>query len=262
MAAAGIELIRPDWPAPACVQAASTTRLGGFGSGPYASFNLGTQVGDGPRTVDKNRHALGLALGLDTEPRWLNQVHGARVVAAESLAHSASASQGLANSAASVAATGDASITSANETICAIVTADCLPVLFTDRDGQHVAAAHAGWRGLVAGILENTAAAFVARGVSPDKLLAWLGPAIGAEAYEVDAAVVNVLHEGDRAALTQTDTQHWQLDLVTLARLRLAACGVTAVYGGGFCTFTESQRFFSARRDGICGRQATLIWRQ
>jgi len=140
------------------------------------------------------------------------------------------------------------------------MTADCLPVLFTDRAGRHVAAAHGGWRGLVGGILENTVSEFVARGVRPDELMAWLGPTIGPAAYEVDVAVVQALRGDDRAALTPKDPQHWQLDLYELARLRLAACGVDAIFGGDFCTFAEPERFFSYRRDGVCGRQATLIW--
>lgn len=249
MAAADIELIRPDWPAPAHVHAAGSTRVGGFSSGVYASLNLGAHVGDDPRAVEQNRIALGCALGITTTPFWLDQVHGSCVVAAE---------QGTPSMTKSVAA--DASITSVAGTACAIMTADCLPVLFTDRGGRHVAAAHGGWRSLVAGILENTVAAFVARSVLPDKLIAWLGPAIGPSAYEVDTAVVRALRGDDMAALLPTGPEHWQLDLYALARRRLAACGVDAVFGGGFCTRSEPERFFSYRRDGACGRQATLIW--
>ncbi len=251
MAATGIELIRPDWPAPAHVQAVATTRAGGFSNGPYASLNLGTHVGDDPVTVERNRNALGCALGIRTAPCWLDQVHGTRVVDTASVTPSVTKP-----------AAADASIASVAGTTCAIMTADCLPVLFTDRAGGHVAAAHGGWRGLIGGILENTVGAFVARGVQPDELIAWLGPAIGPAAYEVDAAVVKMLHGDDRAALTPTDPEHWQLDLYALARLRLVACGVDAVFGGGFCTFSEPERFFSYRRDGVCGRQATVIWIQ
>ncbi len=245
MAAAGIELIRPDWPAPARVHAASTTRIGGVSDGPYVSLNLGTQVGDDPQAVARNRALLERALALPAPPRWLDQVHGAAVVAADAVN-------------APVAA--DASFTSTAGTVCVIQTADCLPVLFTDRAGGQVAAAHGGWRGLVAGVLEQTIDAFAVRGVAPDRLMAWLGPAIGPAAYEVDAAVVNGLRDGDTAALTRTDATHWQLDLTTLARLRLATRGVTDVFGGDFCTHADSRRFFSYRRDGTCGRQATLIW--
>ncbi len=251
MAAADIELIRPDWPAPVNVQAVATTRVGGYSNGPYASLNLGTHVGDDLRSVEQNRLALRHVLDIKVTSCWLDQVHGTRIIAASSSSVDSSATQPVA---------ADASITSATSTICAILTADCLPVLFADRDGRHVAAVHGGWRGLVAGILENTISAFAARGVSPGELFAWLGPAIGPLEYEVDAAVVKVLGDDDRAALTPTDSEHWQLDLYELARLRLVACGVNAVFGGGFSTFAESERFFSCRRDGVCGRQATLIW--
>jgi YfiH family protein len=245
MAAADIELIRPDWPVPAHVHAASTTRSGGYSSVPYASLNLGTQVGDDPLIVDRNRMLLVDALGYSATPRWLDQVHGTRVVVADEFAENI---------------TADAAITSEQGIACAIMTADCLPVLFADREGRHVAAAHGGWRGLVAGILENTVAAFATRGVSPDELIAWLGPAIGPASYEVDATVVGSLRDEDMSALMQTDPAHWQLDLYELARLRLAACGVDAVFGGDFCTVSEPEWFFSYRRDGVCGRQATLIW--
>jgi len=249
MAAADIELIRPDWPAPANVHAVATTRIGGFSSGPYASLNLGAHVGDDPHSVEQNRKELVQVLGIQAAPCWLDQVHGTDVVAVESVTPKVTSP---------IAA--DASITSVKGITCAIMTADCLPVLFTDRDGRHVAAVHGGWRGLVAGILENTVAAFSARGVSPDELLAWLGPAIGPLEYEVDVAVVTALGDKDYVALTPTDSEHWQLNLYELARLRLAGCGVHAVFGGGFCAFAEPERFFSYRRDGVCGRQATLIW--
>jgi YfiH family protein len=245
MAAAALELIRPDWPAPAHVQAVSTTRTGGFSTGPYASLNLGTHVGDDPDAVERNRMFLVDALDYAATPRWLDQVHGNEVVIADECVMNTAA---------------DASMTAAQGIACTIMTADCLPVLFTDRDGRYVTAAHGGWRGLVVGILENTVAAFAARGASPDELIVWLGPAIGPAAYEVDATVVGSLRDEDKNALMQTDPAHWQLDLYELARLRLAACGVDAVFGGDFCTVSEPERFFSYRRDGVCGRQATLIW--
>jgi polyphenol oxidase len=251
MAAADIELIRPDWPAPANVHAVATTRVGGYSSGPYASLNLGTHVGDDPQSVERNRLAVSHVLEVRAVTCWLDQVHGARIIAVPSSTEGAPVTQPVA---------ADASITSATGMICAIMTADCLPVLFTDRNGRHVAAVHGGWRGLVAGILENTISAFAARGVSPGELCAWLGPAISPFEYEVDAAVVKVLRGDDQAALTPAGPEHWQLDLYKLARLRLAGCGVNAVFGGEFCTFAESERFFSYRRDGVCGRQATLIW--
>ncbi len=245
MAAADFELIYPDWPVPAHVRAVSTTRSGGFSKGAYESLNLGAHVGDDLRTVERNRAVLCQALGVSAEPRWLDQDHGVTVVDADSVP---------------ALTVADASITSVAGTTCAIMTADCLPVLFTDQAGRNVAAAHGGWRGPVGGILENTVSAFGARGVLPGALLAWLGPAIGPSAYEVDAAVAEALRDEDVAALTRKDAGHWQLDLYALARLRLADCGVHAVYGGGFCTFEDSERFFSYRRDGVCGRQAALVW--
>ncbi len=251
MATTGIELIRPDWPAPAHVHAAGTTRFGGYSHGRYDSFNLGAHVDDDPRRVERNRCALRRELGIETEPLWLDQVHGTRIVVADSV-----------SSAVAGPIAADASITAVSQTVCAVLTADCLPVLFSDREGRHVAAAHAGWRGLVAGVLENTVATFALRAIPADQLIAWLGPAIGPAAYEVDAVVANTLGDGDQAALTRTNAQHWQLDLAMLARLRLAACGVAAVFGGDFCTFAEPERFFSYRRDGVCGRQAALIWRE
>lgn len=247
MAAAEVELIRPDWPVPAHVRAVSTTRVGGFSVGRYASLNLGSHVDDDPLAVERNRTILGHVLDLPAVPSWLEQVHGAHVVDAAAAAPSG----GI---------TGDASFTCAVGVICAILTADCLPVLLTDRDGRFVAAAHGGWRGLVGGVLENTVAAFAAHGVAGKDMVAWLGPAIAPAAYEVDAMVTDALREGDEAALTRADSTHWRLDLYTLARLRLAACGVTAVFGGDCCTFAAADRFFSYRRDGVCGRQATLIW--
>jgi len=245
MAATDLNLIRPDWPAPSCVQAASTTRAGGFSAGPFASLNLGTHVGDAPELVERNRMFLVDALGYAAIPRWLDQVHGTDVIVADQCVDHAAA---------------DAVITAEPGLACTIMTADCLPVLFTDRNGTQVAAAHGGWRGFAGGILEHTVDAFAARGIPAGELMAWLGPAIGPTAYEVDAAVVGSLHGNDKSAVQQTDPDHWQLDLCELARLRLAASGVEAVYGGGLCTHADPERFFSYRRDGTCGRQATLIW--
>ena len=245
MARARFELIRPDWPAPAHVRAVSTTRSGGFSTGGFASLNLGTHVGDDVADVERNRMLLSEALDYGAVPRWLDQVHGTDVISADQCVDGA---------------TADAAITLETGIACTIMTADCLPVLFSDREGTIVAAAHGGWRGLVGGILENTVLAFVERGVSPGELLAWLGPAIGPAAYEVDQAVISQLTDADRPALQLTDAGHAQLDLYALARTRLARAGVGNIFGGDFCTFSDAERFFSYRRDGICGRQATLIW--
>ena len=255
MSAGAAELIRPDWPAPAHVHAISTTRSGGASEAPYASLNLGTHVGDDVDVVAANRAQLCREAGLTTAPGWLDQVHGTLVAdfdAADPDRHR-------------VPPTADAAITMRPGRVCVIMTADCLPVLLTDREGRAVAAAHGGWRGLVGGIVEATVAAFEARGLAADSLLAWLGPAIGPAAYEVGPDVAEKLDAGSNstggaAALTPGRAGHWQLDLYQLARTRLAACGVEAVYGGGECTFSDSTRFYSYRRDGVTGRQASLIW--
>ncbi|MDH3977839.1 MAG: peptidoglycan editing factor PgeF, partial [Gammaproteobacteria bacterium] len=182
---------------------------------------------------------------LPEAPRWLNQVHGTRIVEADKIT-------GLVDADAVIAATP--------KTVCAILTADCLPLLFCDDQGRHVAAVHGGWRGLVGGIAEATVAEFARRGVDSSNLLVWLGPAISGRAYEVDEAVTRELEPADKVALTANAQGRWQLDLYGLARQRLSAVGVLSVTGGDRCTFSESEDFFSYRRDGRCGRQATLVW--
>ena len=242
----GLDLIQPDWPAPSRVRALATTRAGGFSTAPWAALNLGDHVGDDPASVRRNRELLRATLGLPGEPAWLQQVHGTAVVAA------ATASSRVA----------DASWTTKPGIVCAVLTADCLPVLFCNRAGTHVAAAHAGWRGLAAGVLESTVGLLIADGVRPDSLLAWLGPAIGPAAYEVAGDVRDAFLQADPAAAIAFQPHrpgHWLLDLYAAARLRLRRAGVTAVTGGDYCTLAEPQRFFSHRRDGVTGRQATVI---
>jgi YfiH family protein len=246
--APAVEVIRPDWPAPAWVRACATTRAGGVSAGRFASLNLGDHVGDDPAAVAANRASLRAALGLPAEPLWLRQVHGTRVAEAQ-------------RDGAGVEA--DAMIAAAPGEVCAVLTADCLPVIFCDAAGSAVAAAHAGWRGLAAGVLEATVAAFAVRGVAPGALLAWIGPAIGAAAYEVGAEVRAAFLARDPGAgvgFTANARGRWQLDLAALARRRLVAAGVARVFGGDLCTASDARRFFSHRRDGPCGRQATLIW--
>ena len=241
-------LIRPEWPAPSRVQAVATTRIGGVSSGPYASLNLGDHVGDEPAAVRRNRELLRAELALPSEPFWLQQVHGTTVVEAAGSGDRV---------------TADASWTSTMGVVCAVLTADCLPVLFCNREGTHVAAAHAGWRGLAAGVLEATIAALEVEGAPPDSLLAWLGPAIGAASYEVGADVRDAFLRADPAAesaFRSSRPGHWWLDLYATARQRLHRAGVMTVTGGDHCTLAEPDRFFSHRRDGVTGRQATLIW--
>lgn len=241
--------ILPGWPAPRGVHAAVTTRHGpGISTGPYARFNLGLRSGDTPEAVASNRDALHHALDLPSAPRWLRQVHGTTVA---QLGPLASADEPQA----------DAAVAHLPGTVLAILTADCLPVLFCSEDGARVGAAHAGWRGLAAGVLEATIATM---GTPPARLLAWLGPCIGGGSYEVGEEVRAAFVERQPEASGQfkaTRPGHWQCDLAGLARQRLVAAGVTRVHGGGFDTLTDA-RFYSYRRDGAAsGRFASLIWR-
>ncbi len=245
-AGAAIELIQPDWPAPATVAAASTTRVGGCSRGPYASLNLGEHVGDERAAVVRNRSVLRTVIRVDQNPRWLQQVHGNTVLDAGDI---------------DAGATADAALTDRPGVPCVIMTADCLPVLLCDRAGTLVAAAHCGWRGLAAGVLEATVTALELRGAGAGELLAWLGPAIGQAAYEVgDEVRASFERAGDPEAFQLNERGRWQLDLYALARSRLRSLGLRDVFGGHWCTWSEPERFFSYRRDGQCGRQATLIW--
>jgi YfiH family protein len=237
--------LEPDWPAPPRVRAACTTRSGGVSTAPYASMNPADHVGDMAVAVQANRTRLQQQLALPAAPTWLQQVHGIDVVDAARV-------QGV--PAADAAWTGQPGV------VCVVLTADCLPVLLCDREGGCVAAAHAGWRGLVAGVLEQTVRALP---VAPDRLLAWLGPAIGPGAYVVGEEVraAFLAHDAQAAAAFHpAAVGGWHADLYHLARQRLAEAGVQSVYGGGLCTFTDPGRFYSFRRDGATGRMAALIW--
>lgn len=236
----------PDWPAPANVRAASTLRTGGVSRGRYASLNLGTHVGDVPEAVADNRARLRATLRLPAEPCWLEQVHGSTAVEA--------------GSAAVKPPRADASIARGRGVVCAVLTADCLPVLFCSVDGDRVAAAHAGWRGLAGGILDSTVSSL---GLPGAALMAWLGPAIGPQAFEVGDEVRIAFTARDAAAASAfvpNARGRWQADLYRLARLELARLGVHSVFGGSACTYSDEERFFSYRRDGETGRMATLIW--
>lgn len=243
-----MDLIEPDWPAPAGVRACSTRRLGGFSLGAFASLNLGDHVGDDPERVARNREALAERLGLSAPPAWLRQVHGRRIVAA--------GTDGAIQEA-------DGSVASAPGRICVVMTADCLPLLLCDDQGRRVAAVHAGWRGLRDGVIESAVAAM---GIAPGRLLAWLGPAIGPDAFEVGPEVRAgfVAADPECAAAfrpgSTRDGERWLADLFLLARLRLDRLGVTRVHGGGDCTFSQPREYFSYRRDGTTGRMASLIW--
>jgi len=240
-----MKLIRPQHPLAPGVQALSTTRAGGVSDAPWASLNLGDHVGDSPRMVAENRHRLQQALGVAT-PQWLTQVHGVQVVEARS--------DGVVREA-------DACWTRTPGVVCAVMTADCLPVLFADSRGHQVAAAHAGWRGLLNGVLEATLDTFD----DPADVRVWLGPAIGPQAFEVGPEVRSAFLARDAAAdmAFQPSLQHserWLADLYRLATLRLQAAGVVAISGGDHCTHTEQDLFFSYRRDGRTGRMASLVW--
>ncbi len=240
-------VVNVDWPAPESIRAHVTTRLGGVSAAPWDSLNLGMHVGDDPRHVAENRRRVAAALGLPAEPVWIDQVHGARVVAAESALQPAKA---------------DASVARRPGVVCAVMTADCLPVLFCAEDGSEVAAAHAGWRGLAAGVLEATVGAMRAES---DRIMAWLGPAIGPTAFEVGDEVREVFlaaHGEAAEAFSRNRPGHWLADIYRLARIRLAGAGVTRIFGGEHCTYTEGDLFYSYRRDGVTGRMASLIWMQ
>ena len=240
----GMELIIPDWPAPANVRACATTRMGGVSQQEYSSLNLAGHVGDRDDNVAENRKRLRRLASLPAEPQWLQQVHGNRVANLSSEAMPTAA---------------DASVSNRPEQVCAILTADCLPVLLCSVDGRQVAAVHAGWQGLAGGVIE---AALKKMSRDGRQLLAWLGPAIGPAAYQVGMNVRQAFIDKSEVSatfFTEDGPGHWKMDLYGLARQKLEAQGV-GVYGGAFCTFTESQRFFSYRRDDRCGRQASMIW--
>jgi len=244
-----LSLIRANWPAPANVKTAISTRQGGVSLPPYDSLNLGSHVADNADAVQHNRTLWLQTAQLPAEPCWLNQIHSSICLDLTTQA------------VLSAPATADASYSRLAGQVVTVLTADCLPVLFCDKAGTQVAAAHAGWRGLCDGVLEQTIGCFN----SGSELMAWLGPAIGPGAFEVGdevrAAFIARQAEAEQAFVAVAATPgKWLADLYQLARLRLAAAGVTQVFGGEFCTYTDSTRFFSYRRDGQTGRMASCIW--
>jgi YfiH family protein len=288
MSGTGPGLIAPDWPAPPGVRAAFTLRTGGVSAAPYDSLNMGAAIGDRPEAVAENRRIVRDALRMPAEPVWLEQVHGTHVVALGGAAalgggRDAAGRWGAAVGAGwDAAAGGGANVTAGDGTagigvhgfvpkgdasvawgpgrVCAIRVADCMPVLFAARDGDAVGAAHAGWRGLAGGVLEATVERM---GVPAARLIAWMGPAIGQAHFEVGEEVRVAFTAADpeaASAFLPNARGRWQCDLYALARRRLAAMGVSGVYGGGWCTFADSERFFSYRRSSQCGRMAALIW--
>jgi YfiH family protein len=240
-------LIIPHWPAPVNIRAIQTTRAGGVSVAPYDTLNLGMHVEDNRLNVARNRQLLNVHV--PTEPVWLNQVHGVTVIDA---------------AATTCVPDADAAFSKSRDVVCAVLTADCLPLLFCNRIGTVVAATHAGWRGLCDGVIEATIDAMQ---VPPDSLMVWLGPAIGPQAFEVGGDVRQefIAQQSEaKDAFVPTADGKWLGNLYKLAQLRLGRMGVTEIYGGGidqdFCTYTDASRFFSFRRDGKTGRMASLIW--
>ncbi|MGC9456420.1 MAG: peptidoglycan editing factor PgeF [Halothiobacillaceae bacterium] len=233
-----------DWPAPANISVVTTTRAGGVSEPPFDQFNLATHVGDDPEAVRVNRERLLEQLALPTEPLWLNQVHGAEV-----------ALPGV-----EAGVTADAAWTDRPGDVLAVLTADCVPVVLCNHAGNELAVAHAGWRGLAEGVLEQVVGQF--SGV-PERLRAWIGPAIGPEHYEVGPEVREALmaaNAWNNEAFAPGAENRWHLDLFAIVRRELARLGVSRVYGGGVCTYADAERFYSYRRDGRTGRMATLAW--
>jgi polyphenol oxidase len=238
-------IIEPEWPAPKGVRSAFTLRTGGVSVSPYDSLNVGAHVGDVAGAVEENRRRVRERLGLPAEPVWLQQVHGVEVADLD---------------VADDGACADAAVTRGPGRVCVIQVADCMPVLFSAADGSAVGAAHAGWRGLAGGVLEETVRHL---GVPAPQLIAWLGPTIGRDHFEVgdEVRAAFMSHDPDAASSFEANARgRWQCDLYALARRRLVALGVRDVFDGGWCTYADEERFFSYRRDGQCGRMAALVW--
>ncbi len=239
-----VQFIFPDWKVPAQIKACTTTRLGGFSQGDYQSCNLSVRVGDVPANVIANRNRLKAALSLPDTPVWLEQVHGNRVI-------DISESSDL---------RADAAVCFVPDKVCVVLTADCLPIFFCNCEGDRVSIAHAGWRGLVSGIIQATVQALKC---DPAQLAAWIGPCIGAHSYSVDDAVRTAFLQQNKDHLLAFLPDHngtWAVDLCQIAHTELHRCGVMRVSGSFYCTYTDQRRFYSFRRDGTTGRMANLIW--
>lgn len=247
--------ITPDWPAPRRVRAFVTTRTGGVSEGEYATLNLGLSSGDDPERVAHNRALVGDVL--PAEPMWLAQVHGTEVARADTFRIDVERTGEYRMPSPPKA---DACVADRPGQVCVVLTADCMPVFFCDAAGTRVAVAHAGWRGLAAGVLENTLAAM---DVAAPHVLAWMGPAIGPDAFEVGPEVREAFLAGDRGAevaFRPGKPGKYMADLYLLARRRLEVAGVRSVHGGGFCTYHDAERFFSYRRTPQSGRMGAFIW--
>lgn len=242
-----INTITPNWPAPKRVKAFTTTRNGGFSQGDCASFNLAYDKGEAKNIIDQNRTLLRDELRLPAEPLWLTQIHSTIAVQADQCKSPV---------------TADAAYTRNADVVCSVLTADCLPLLICDKKATCVAAAHAGWKGLAAGVIEATLEALQIPG---EQLLVWLGPAMGPQAFVVREDVLQQFVAADPQAIQAfkpISAEQWLADIYLLAKQRLAHYNVTAIYGGEYCTYTDAQRFYSFRRDKNTGRMASLIWLQ
>ena len=250
-------ILPANWPVPKNIHAFTTLRFGmGVSKPPFNEFNLGnrnSELGDDPNVVEKNRELLMKEFLLPNKPHWLRQVHGIEVLRFEDAPE-------FSGNFLHDEPVADASVTSQENIVLSVLTADCLPALFCNEAGTEIAAAHAGWRGLANGVLENTVRAMK---IQPENILVWLGPVAGPLAYEIGVEVRAAFIQHDtnaEKAFTQTRENHWRADLYQLARMRLQMVGVTKVYGGDHCTISEPEKFFSHRRDKITGRMASLIW--
>lgn len=239
-----VSFFKPDWPAPPNISSYCSMRAGGVSRAPYESMNIGSHVGDARKCVDENRQEIRRLTKMPGEPRWLEQVHGKKVVKI-----GGSENPGIIQA--------DGAYTIAKRQVLAVMTADCLPVLLASENGQEIAVVHAGWKGLAANVIGEACAKFKRN----NQLLAWMGPAIGSCHYEVDEQVRS------RFSMRQLDcfrvgkdSEHWWLDIYALAKIQLLDAGVSQVYGGGFCTYHEKDRFFSYRREGVTGRFGVFIW--
>ena len=242
-----IEYITANWPAPKNIFCITTTRVGGVSKNEYSSLNLGGHVKDEESNVDKNRNLLLEELKLPNSPIWLEQIHGSAILSLGTKTPSDN--------------TADAAYTNEVGVVCAVLTADCLPVVFCDQKGKHIAVAHGGWRGLVSGVLENTLQKFP---IAHKEIMCWLGPAIGPNKFEVSKELVEEFIEKDTKHYNAFQNQQngkYLANIYQIAKNILTKKGVTKVYGGEYCTYSESDKFYSYRRDGETGRMATLIWR-